>query len=117
MHLNGVDVTVVTADVNAKPANEYIRPKSGNRYVTVQVLYEDTGTDQYNYSSYDWKLVDEAGFSYDTTYGGIGPELRTGSLSAGERARGYVTYEVPTSATGLTLKLKSGDDNATVPLG
>jgi hypothetical protein len=115
--LNGVTVTVVTADLNAKSGNQYITPKSGNRYVAVQVLYENTGSDPYHYNPFDWKLTDSAGFSYDTTFAEIGPELHSGTIQAGERARGYMTYEVPTSATGLKLKLTSGDDTASVDLG
>jgi len=118
MHLNGVDVTLVSADQNAKSPSKYIVPKAGNRYVAVQVLYESTGSDPINYSPFDWKMTDSAGFSYDYTYSGIGPELRSGTLTGlGDKARGYITYEVPTSSTGLTLKLKSGEDIATVPLG
>jgi hypothetical protein len=115
--LNGVTVTVVTADLNAKSGNAYSTPKSGDRFVTVQVLYENTGSDPYDYNPFDWKLTDSAGFSYGTTYGGIGPELHFGTIQAGERARGYMTYEVPTSATGLQLRLTSGEDTATVSLG
>src|SRR5258708_7724632 len=60
--LNGVTVTVVTADLNAKPGNAYTTPKSGDRFVTVQVLYENTGSDPYDYNPFDWKLTDSAGF-------------------------------------------------------
>jgi hypothetical protein len=117
LHLNGVDVTVVSVDPNAKSGSKYIQPKPGNRYVAVQILYESTGADSYNYNPFDWKLSDSAGFSYDSAYAMIGPELHSGTLNAGEKARGFITYDVPTSANGLTLKLKSGDDGATVSLG
>jgi len=117
LELNGVTVTVVSADLNANSGNEFITPKSGNRFVAVQVLYENTGSDPYDYNPFDWKLTDEAGFSYETTYAGIGPELHSGTIQAGERARGFMTFEVPTSATSLKLKLTSGDDSASVALG
>lgn len=115
--LNGVTVTVVSADLNASSGNQFINPKSGDRFVAVQVLYENTGTDTYDYNPFDWKLSDSAGFSYDTTFSGIGPELHAGTIQPGEKAQGYITYEVPTSSTGLKLKLTSGDDSATVALG
>ncbi len=117
MALNGVTVTVVTADLNAKSGNDFITPKAGNRFVTVQVLYENTGNDSYNYNPFDWKLTDSAGFSYDSTFGGVGPELHSGTIQPGEKARGYITYEVPTSAPGLQLRLTSGSDTGTVALG
>jgi hypothetical protein len=117
MALNGVTVTVVTADLNAKSGNDFITPKAGNRFVTVQVIYENTGTDPYNYNPFDWKLTDSAGFSYDSTFGGVGPELHSGTIQPSEKARGYITYEVPTSAPGLQLRLTSGGDTGTVALG
>jgi outer membrane lipoprotein-sorting protein len=116
MALNGVRVTVVSADLNAKSGNEFITAKAGNRFVAVQVLYENTGTDAYNYNPFDWKLTDSAGFSYDSSFGGIGPELNAGTIQPGEKARGYITYEVPTTAAGLQLRLTSGGDTATVAL-
>jgi len=117
LSLTGVAVTVVSADLNAKPGNPYIRPKTANRFVAVQVLYENTGTDAVNYNPFDWSLRDASGFSYDQTFAGIGPELHSGTLNPGDKARGFIAYEVPTSATGLMLKLKQGDDSATVMLG
>src|SRR5205823_2455643 len=78
MALNGVTVTVVSADLNAKSGNEFITPKSGARFVAVQVLYENVGSDPYDYNPFDWKLTDSSGFSYDTTFPGIGPELHSG---------------------------------------
>lgn len=117
MHLTGVDVTVVSVDPNAKGGNQYLQPKPGNRFVATQILYENTGSDPYDFNPFDWNLTDSAGFSYNTTYADIGPELHSGKLAAGEKARGYITYEVPTSATGLTLKLKSGEDTGRIPIG
>ncbi len=116
MALNGITVTVVTADLNAQSGNEFITPKAGNRFVAVQILYENTGSDPYDYNPFDWKLTDSAGFSYDSTFGGVGPELNSGTIQPGEKARGYITYEVPSSATGLQLRLTSNGDTATVAL-
>ena len=116
MALNGVTVTVVSANLDAKSGNQFITPNPGNRFVAVQVLYENTGTDPFDYNPFDWKLTDSAGFSYDSSFSGIGPELNAGTIQPGEKARGYITYEVPTSATGLQLRLTSGSDTATVAL-
>jgi hypothetical protein len=116
MALNGVTVTVVTADLNAKSGNDFITPKAGNRFIAVQVLYENTGTDPYAYNPFDWKLTDSAGFSYDSSFSEIGPQLNSGTIQPGEKARGFITYEAPLSATGLMLRLTSGGDTATVAL-
>ncbi len=116
LQLNGLTVTVATADVNAKPGNEFIKPKAGDRFVVVQVLYENTGSDTVAYNPFDWKLIDSSGFSYNSTYAGVDQELHSGDLSSGEKARGYISYEVPQSATGLTLKFQHDDDTASVVL-
>lgn len=115
--LNGVTVTVVTVDVNATPKDAYFGPKPDNRWVVVQVLYENTGSEKVSYNPFDWKLTDALGFSYDTTYTGIGPELHSGDLAPGEKARGYLSYEVPRSATTLSLKFAHDDDSVTVVVG
>ncbi len=117
LQLNGLTVPVVTADVNAKPANEFIKPKAGNRFVVVQVLYENTGTDTVSYNPFDWKLTDSSGFSYNSTYAGVDQELHSGDLASGKKARGYISYEVPQSASSLTLKFQNSDDTATVAVG
>ena len=114
--LNSATVTVVSADLNYKSSDQFTQPKAGNRFVAVEVLYGNTGTEKVSYSPLDWKLSDSSGFSYDYSYSGKGPELHSGDLNAGEKARGFITYEVPQAATGLVLKLALGDDTLTVPL-
>jgi Domain of unknown function (DUF4352) len=117
LQLNGLTVTVVTADLNAKPGNQFIQPKAGDRFVVVQVLYENTGSESISYNPFDWKLSDASGFSYSTAYPGVAQELQSGSLSSGEKARGYISYEVPQSASGLSMKFQRDDDTASVTLG
>jgi Domain of unknown function (DUF4352) len=114
--LNAATVTVVSADLNFKGQNEFLQPKAGNRFVAVEILYENTGTEKVSYNPFDWKLTDSSGFNYEHGYSGKGPELNSGDLSPGEKARGFITYEVPTSSSGLMLKLTLGDDSMTVPL-
>lgn len=114
--LTAATITVVSADPNYKDPNEFSQPKAGNRFVAVEVLYENGGTETVSYNPFDWKLTDSAGFSYQQNYSGKEPALHSGDLAAGEKARGFITYEVPQSASGLALKLTLGDDTMTVPL-
>jgi hypothetical protein len=44
------------------------------------------------------------------------PALSSGDLGPGEKARGFITYEVPKTSTGLSLKLTLGDDTMMVSL-
>lgn len=115
--LNSATVTVVSVDLDYKSSDQFTQPKAGNRFVAVEILYENTGADKVSYNPFDWKLSDSSGFSYEHGYSGKGPELNSGDLAAGEKARGFITYEVPQGATGLSLKLSLGDDSLTVALG
>ena len=117
MHLNGVDLTVASANLDAKSPNEFDVPKAGNRFVSIEVLYLRTGSDPVNYNPFDWKIADSQGFNYDSTFGGLEPALHSGTLSsAGEKVRGFVTFEVPAAAIGLMTKTTIGDDSAQVAL-
>ncbi len=117
MHLTGLDLTVVSANLDAKSPNEFITPKSGNRFVTIEVLYVLTGAGKVDYNPYDWKISDSQGFSYNSTFGVADPALNSGSLSnSGDKARGFVAFEVPAVATGLAAKVSIGDDSALVAL-
>lgn len=117
IHLNGVDVTVVSVDPNYKPANLFITPKAGNRYIVVEILYQRTGPDAVSYNEFDWTVSDSQGFSYQPTFADKGPQLNSGQLVPDGKARGFITYEVPTTAQGLVVKAKIGDDSASVPIG
>lgn len=115
--LSAATVTVMSTDSNYKSSNEFLQPSPGNRFVAVEVLYENTGTDKLTVSPSDWKLTDSSGFNYQQNYSGKSPELNSGDLVPGDKARGFITYEVPQSAGGLTLKLSLGDDTLTFSLG
>lgn len=118
MQLTGGTVTVVSVDLNFVSTNEFAQPKAGNRFVVVEVLYENTGSDKITYNPFDWKMSDSSGFSYDQSFvGGREPSLHSGDLQPGEKARGFITFEVPQSAGGLVLKSSLGDDNMNITLG
>lgn len=117
MRLNGVDVTVVSVDAHYAAANPFMTPKPGNRYIVLEILYQSTGSDALQYNEYDWTVSDSQGFSYRPTVADKEPQLNSGQLDPGGKARGFVTYEVPTAAQGLVAKAKIGDDSASVPIG
>ncbi len=117
MQLSNATVTVVSVDLNFVSGNEFAQPKAGNRFIAVEILYENTGSDKISYNPFDWKLSDSSGFSYDQSFvGGKEPSLHSGDLQIGEKARGFVTFEVPQSASGLVLKSSLGDDTMNVPI-
>jgi hypothetical protein len=115
MALNGVTVTVLTAQTNAVAESRYHTPAPGKMFVVAQILYENIGSDPVDPGS--WSLSDSQGFSYKTTYGVKEPGLGYDKIRPGDKLRGYIAFEVPANAGGLQLKAKIGDDTAAVPIG
>jgi hypothetical protein len=114
MALNGLNLTVVSADTNAKADNPYRTPASGKKFVVAEVLYENVGSDPIDPGQ--WTLTDSQSFNYQMTFSVKDPSLDYQQIPPGARSRGYIAFEVPANATGLTLKAKIGDDSASVPL-
>jgi hypothetical protein len=114
--LNGVALTVASFKPNFTNPNEFITPSSGKKFVVIEVLYENTGSDKVSYNPYDWKVSDASGFKYDESFTGEEPALHSGDLNRGEKVRGFITFEVPTNGTGLTVKVSVGDDTASFTL-
>jgi hypothetical protein len=115
MALNGVNVTVVTAETNGTTESRYRTPAPDWMFVVAQILYENVGSDPVDAGS--WSLGDSQGFTYQTTYGVTEPGLGSAKIRSGDTLRGYIAFEVPVNATGLQLTAKIGDDSATVPVG
>lgn len=107
-------VTLVKVVDPAKPTDEFSRPDKGNRFVAVQFVVANTGSEVYEDSpSNGAVVVDSEGQSYDTTLFGTkaGPELRAGlKLAPGAKAKGFLTFEVPKPAkiTKVQFSMVSG---------
>jgi len=109
--LRDATVTVASANVNATTPDGQAQPPAGDRLVSVdiEVAYTRSGP------RFEWELSDSAGFKYDAAYSDVWQtELQ---LVAGDMARAQVYFDVPSIASGLTLKVTVGDDSATVHLG
>lgn len=114
MTLNGLNLTVVSADTNATADSQYRTPAPGKKFVVAQLLYQNVGTDPIDPGT--WTLADSQGFIYQMTFGVKEPSLDYHSINPGDKLRGYIAFEVPGNATGLALKAKIGDDTASVAL-
>lgn len=95
-----VNVTVTKVVEKATPANEFLKPKSGNRYVAIELRIENKGQAVYSDApSNGAKLIDDQGQQYNTTFS----EIREGVLfsavtvSPGDMRKGVVLYELPES--------------------
>jgi hypothetical protein len=119
--LNDVAVTVLAVtSPQSIPAllrtNELTTPKPGNRFLVLEILYENTGTNKIGYALVDWHLADSAGVTYYATYSGAAPALQSGDIAPHGMARGLFTYEVPANAGGFEAKMTRNYDSATVGL-
>lgn len=104
MPLNGLNLTVVSGDTNAKADNPYRMPASVKKFVVAEVLYENVGSDPIDPGQ--WTLTDSQSFNYQMTFGVKDPSLNYQQIPPGAKSRGYIAFEVLRTQTGLALKAK-----------
>ncbi len=83
--------------------SDLFTPKPGNVYVMVDVTIENVSREKAPYNPLYFKVKDEAGYEYDTTFAAPVNSLKSGELAAGEKVRGVAAFEVPSSSKGLLL--------------
>ncbi|MCA9598141.1 MAG: DUF4352 domain-containing protein [Myxococcales bacterium] len=81
----------------------YFRPKKGNIKLGVEVSIEGTADKDVPVNPFYAKITDGEGYSYTSTFGGCEPDLKSVRIGKGEKAKGWVTFEVPEKASGLKL--------------
>lgn len=97
-----VDVTVTKVELKATPANEFMKPKAGNRFVAVQLQLANKGQATYQDSPSNGALViDDQGQQYRSTFG----EVKEGqafqgsvTMGPGDSRKGVIVFEVPDGA-------------------
>lgn len=113
---------IITVNGTENPYIEsktYSQPDSGNKYIAVEVTYENETKDSISYNVYDWLLSDSDGYTYDQAWGSKEPNLSSGDLNPGEKVRGWVTFEVPETSTQYSIKFTPSiwsSDNAVIEL-
>lgn len=87
-------------------------PKNGV-FLTVDVTYTVV-SGVVDYNSYDWKMKDTEGREYRSTLVFYAPftRLGSGSVGAGDKVRGFITFDVPKGPIKLTYTI-GGDLGAT----
>lgn len=83
------------------------RPRDGRKLVSVLVRYDATGGSDYS-ATEDWRLSDRSGGRADHIQPSRDPQLGGGSLEAGQSVQGWLTYEVATDATFLSVANRDG---------
>jgi hypothetical protein len=111
--------TITVTDVKqvAKPANDFVGSPKHGTYWVASVTH--TATDEMSYSLLDWKIKDDAGQQYTSSFFDATdePSLSSGTLRAGEKASGTVTFDAPKAGSSLVLSpMFSGKSLATMAL-
>jgi hypothetical protein len=97
-----LEAAVLSVDPNVAPTNQFLRPAAGKKIVSVELQVKNTGTKSAQLSSLlQFKLRDSTNAQYDISLLGKEPRFPEGELSPGTTNRGFVSFEVPTAATGL----------------
>ncbi|MGW0819442.1 DUF4352 domain-containing protein [Streptomyces viridiviolaceus] len=109
-----LDVTVTKFLDPAKGADEFNQPQSGKKWVAAQFQLVNTGSKAYSDSpANDARAADTDGQHFDAWFGEIaaGPAMTSDlNLPAGDKALGWIVFEVPSSSKIVTVQygLNSG---------
>ncbi len=100
--LKGKTITILSA-AEYKQENQYIKPKEGNKYYTVEVLIKNDSDEAMSYNTLNFTLQDNNKYTYTTAFMGKEPALNSGDLQPSREVRGFVTFEVPKTAENFEL--------------
>lgn len=97
-----IDVEEATVGGGVCPIESFYAPKPGNRKLGVQIQITAT-SGEVSVNPFYAKLTDSAAFEYTSAFGGCEPELASSKISPPQSATGWITFEIPQTATGLTF--------------
>lgn len=106
--LNGVGVVVT--DVLSTGSIASSTAASGYRYLVIEVAIQNLAHDgEIPYSAADFSIRDADGTQYQSSSVAMDPPLDSGSLAKGDSAQGFITFDVPTSASGFIATFTPGE--------
>lgn len=94
VNLNGKTVTV-NAVKPYTSGNQFLTPKSGNKFVSVDISLKNDSNDAFNYNALDFKLQDSQGYDYSMATTDVDPAISTGAIQPGQATRGFLAFEIP----------------------
>lgn len=79
-------------------------PDSGNVFLIIEVVIENVSRDEEApYNPLYFSVKDSEGFEYNTAIAAPDPSLQSGNLPKGDKVRGFVAFEVRSTATGFIV--------------
>ena len=95
---------------------EYTKPDEGNKFVSVQIVVDNTkGEDEWDVKPDKFILKDAEGNVYETESSIAGlvkitqPTLKSGKVDGGDLVRGWITFQVGTAVNVKSLRLRYED--------
>jgi hypothetical protein len=102
VEMAGIAVTVNSVE-EMKSIGSYTKAKEGNTFIIADVTIENVDRDKAPYNPFYFRLKDNHGFEYSSSFTTPDPSLKSGEQAKGEKARGNISFEVPADATNLVL--------------
>lgn len=112
-----VMVKVVAVKDNAVSANDYIKPDEGNKFISIQIVMDNTkGEDDWSVKPDKFVLKDDEGNVYEaketfTSSGATQPTLKSGVVDAGDLVKGWITFQIGNNVNLKSLKLRYEDSS------
>lgn len=104
----------ITAPETYNPQNAYDTASQGNKLVALEVTYQNLSNSEGTYDASNFELKDNDDHRFKREYSGKEPMLDSGMLPAGQKAKGFVTYEVPGNSEGFGIIYSSSAGSTVV---
>lgn len=97
------DYAMTVLSVESCVVEPHFRPAKGHIKLGVQVELEGRSERQVPANPFVATLLDSEQQGYQVDIAGCTPTLRARQLSRGQKAKGYISFEVPDAARGLVM--------------
>ena len=102
-------LTAATLEDPAKPSATYKQKMANSRLIAVQVNFENAkGTAAMDVNPGNLKLIDSGGLIYEPYIGAHADEVKAAKLKQGEKATGWVAFEIPKDAKPAKVRYTVG---------
>ena len=96
--------SITLANVETATQYGYAQANAGNKFVAIEIVIVSGAASGVSANPLYASLKDSQGYAYNTTLMGKDPMLQSqNDMPIGEIMRGWITFEVPQTATGLVF--------------
>jgi hypothetical protein len=99
----GCLLSAIKVEDPATPGMLY-EPEAGKKLVAVEVIVGNVSTGALSVNPLNATLLDSQGFTYQPELAGRDGQIATADLTPGEKAKGWIAFEIPEGATAASMK-------------